>query len=142
MEIYLNSILIHSQPLAPLQINSYEFMVDPVFQDVDRFMRSRVGLKLPTKILYVNRILKSNELSTFYLFQIVYESNSFIEASYFTEGSRKGTIELNDFIYNGDNQLDEEDKTQIIQEVKDFLQGFRAWLDPLVIEYLKETKPN
>ena len=49
------------------------------------------------------------------MFEIVFESNSFIIASYFTEGSRKGNIRLNDFIYNGDNQLDEEDQTQVTQ---------------------------
>lgn len=106
MEIYFNSILIHSQPLAPLQINSFDFKADPLFQEVDTFMRSSKGLKIPEKILYVNKVLKSNEINTFYMFEIVFESNSFIIASYFTEGTRKGTIELNDFIYNGDNQLD------------------------------------
>ena len=63
-------------------------------------------------------------------------------ASYFIEGPRKGQIELNDFIYNGDNQLDEEDQTPLINEMKYFLEGYRAWLSPLIIEYLKETKPN
>jgi hypothetical protein len=105
-------------------------------------MKSSKGLKLPDKILYVNRILKSNEVNTFYQFEIVYESNSFVLASYFIEGPRKGQIELNDFIYNGDNQLDEEDQTPLINEIKYFLEGYRAWLSPLIIEYLKETKPN
>lgn len=31
MEIYFNSVLVHSQPLAPLQIDSYDFMADPLF---------------------------------------------------------------------------------------------------------------
>jgi hypothetical protein len=77
-------------------------------------MKSSKGLKLPDKILYVNRILKLNEVNTFYQFEIVYESNSFVLASYFIQGPREGQIELNDFIYNGDNQLDEEDQTPLI----------------------------
>lgn len=32
MEIYFNSVLVHTQPLAPLQIDSYDFMADPLFQ--------------------------------------------------------------------------------------------------------------
>ena len=142
MEIYFNSVLIHTQPLAPLQIDSYNFIADPLFQEVDQFMKSTKGLKLPEKILYVNKILKSNELNTFYQFEIVYESNSFVLASYFIEGPRKVQIELNDFIYNGDNQLDEEDQTRLTHEIKYFLEGYRSWLSPLIIEYLKETKPN
>lgn len=121
MEIYFNSILIHTQPLAPLQVDSYDFMADPLFQEVDKFMRSSKDLVIPDKIIYVNKILKSNGLNTFYMFEIVFESNSFIVASYFTEGTRKGTIELNDFIYNGDNQLDEEDQTQLTQDIKLYL---------------------
>ena len=70
-------------------------------------MKSSKRLKLPDEILYVNKILKSNELNTFYQFEIVYESNSFVLASYFIKGPRKGQIEINDFIYNGDNQLEE-----------------------------------
>jgi hypothetical protein len=60
--------------------------------------------------MYVNKVKKTNDVNIFYQFEIVYETNSYILASYFIDGPKYGTIELNDFISNGDNEFDQEAK--------------------------------
>jgi len=60
--------------------------------------------------MYVNKVKKTNDVNIFYQFEIVYETNSYILASYFIDGPKNGTIELNDFISNGDNEFDQEAK--------------------------------
>ena len=143
LEIYLDSVLIHTQPLAPLQADTeYNYGTDLLFQNVNNFIKSSKKIRVPEKILYVNKVKKSNDVNTFYQFEIIYEANSFMLASYFIDGPNNGTILLTDYIYNGNNELDGEDMTETTLRIKEYLEGYKKWLHPLVIEYLKETKPN
>ena len=135
LEIYLNSVLIHSQPLAPLQTDpNYSHETDELFQKVNGFLSSpERGLKLPENIVYVNKVKRTSEVDVFYQFEIVYEPNSFAVVSYFVEGPRAGTVSLNDLIENGDNVLEEDKRSENGWELKSYLEGYRKWLQPLAI---------
>ncbi len=91
LEIYMNSVLIVTQALAPLQQDpTYDHKIDPIFQKVNEFATKIKSVRLTMQILYVNKVKKANDIDTFFQFQIVYEQNSFITANYFSEGPKNG----------------------------------------------------
>lgn len=92
--------------------------------------------------MYVNKARKSNDINTFIEYEIVYEENSFIIANIFIEGPRNGQVQIQDFISNGDNQFQYKYNDQNSKRIKKFLEGYRKWVHPLIIEYFKETKPD
>ena len=87
----MNSVLIHTQPLAPLQIDtSYDYINDPIFQILNESIARSLLLNVTKDILYVNKLKKTNDINTFFQFQIVYDQNTFVTVTYYIEGPRKG----------------------------------------------------
>lgn len=103
----MNSVLIHTQPLAPLQIDTaYDYLSDPIFQQVNELVGKSLYLNVTKEILYVNKIKKMNDINAFFQFQIVYDPNTFVTVTYHTEGPRKGEIKIRDLVNKGDLEFD------------------------------------
>ncbi len=73
LELYMNSVLIHTQSLAPLQMDlSYNFSSDAIYQKVSNYVTQVKNIKVGVQVSYVNKVKKANDVDTFYQFDIVY----------------------------------------------------------------------
>ncbi len=67
LEIYMNSVIIITQALAPLQRDpTYNHNDDPIFHKINDSVTKIKNSKLAMQILYVNKVKKTNEIDTFY----------------------------------------------------------------------------